>query len=161
MRTILLLAGLSLLTVGTVGIPEPAEADDAVAAKVYTEFLASRGIESTVDPDGDVQFQITRGDRKKTLVLFVNSDDPGFFRVALPNIWPIESTEERARALKAVNDVTRDMKVAKAYVVNDNVWVSVELFVPGPASWQAAFDRVLTVIDQATMSFVKHMNGER
>lgn len=161
MRTILLLAGLTLSTIGTASFPEPAQANDAVATKVYTDFLAARGIESTVDSDGDVQFKITRGERTSTMILFVDSKDPTFFRIVLPNIWPIESIEERARVLRAANDVTRDMKVAKAYVVDDNVWIAVELFVPGPAAWQAAFDRVLTVIEEATITFVKQINKGR
>ena len=52
-----------------------------------------------------------------------------FFRLVFPNFWEIESDGERAQALGAAQEATADTKVAKVFLVKDNVWASVELFV--------------------------------
>ena len=120
---------------------------------LYQDYLKGRGIESRIDSDGDIQF-----DYEDSLYFIeVNEDDPEFFRVVMPNIWPIESEKERIQVIKACDIVNRNMKCTKANTVSDDVWVSVELFVGRPDSFKEVFDRCIAAIDSGIATFVEEM----
>ena len=87
----------------------------------------------------------------------VNENDNEFFRVVLFNIWPIESDSEYVEAAVAVNEVNKQMKVAKAYITDDNVWVACELFVGSPENFRPVWQRCMDVIDQGVDTFVEGM----
>lgn len=122
-----------------------ARADDkGVAAtekalqSMYVSFLNEKGFDGVaVDKDGDVEFR----DDKFTFFIAVTEKDPQFFQVVLPAFWSLDSAEERARAFMAVNKTNSQVKAAKLYVVNNNTWVSVEMFVEKPEDFKAVFDR--------------------
>lgn len=79
-----------------------------------------------LDKDGDVEFKY----EGKTYFLSVTPDDPVFFRLILPNIWPIESEPERTQVHIAVDHVNAEAKVAKAYIAQEDVWLAIECFLP-------------------------------
>lgn len=119
----------------------------------FMSMLADHGIEGWIDSDGDVQF--TYNDRN--YFVEVNEDDPEFYRVVLFNIWPIESNSEAVEVAFAVDAVNRDQKVAKAYTIDDNVWIGVELFIENPGQAKAVFQRSLDVIESSVDVFVSNM----
>ncbi len=120
---------------------------------LYLGVLEQISLEGRVDGDGDVQFEY----EDKTYFLEVNESDTEFYRLAMPNIWPIESELERLKVLKAVNEVNKTKKVAKAYVVNDNVWIAVEMFIPKPDTFISSLERQINVIQQSVELFVEAM----
>ncbi|MEL6347490.1 MAG: YbjN domain-containing protein [Myxococcota bacterium] len=161
LRPLALLFGLTMIS-STAIAQQPSKLQpapnntQAVAAKILTDyqtFLAAQGLSPSVDSDGDVRF--TRNERG--YFIEVNEDDPTFYRLVLYNIWPIESEAERMKALAACNQVNSQLKVAKAYVTNDNVWVAVELFLDSPDQYKGTFDRTLRTIDRAVDVFVSQM----
>ena len=105
------------------------------------------------DGDGDVQFSYN----DRTYFIEVNEDDNEFFRVVLPNIWPIESVSEGLQVVQACDEVNRSMKCTKAYVTNDDVWIAVELFLSSPDDFKGVFDRCLAAIEQGLETFVEEM----
>lgn len=121
---------------------------------MYMGILEKEGLSGKVDSDGDVQFKY----EDHTYFFGVSDSDLSFYRVVLPNIWPIESELERLKVLKAVNEVNETKKVVKAYVVNDNVWLTVELFVSDPEDFKKHFMRQIRAIESSTSSFVELMN---
>lgn len=154
MRFALLLAVLTM--------SPPSLAQEPVAPEViqqrYLTYLKSKGLEGGIDSDGDVTFSRAARGRELSFFIDVDPKDTQYFTVVLPNIWKIESEAERTRVLKAVDKVNRDIKVAKASTVNDNVWISIELFVAGPNQFAGVFERSLTAIDDACDLFVQQMN---
>ncbi len=120
---------------------------------LYTNFLIGEGLEGTIDSDGDVQFEYN----ERTYFLEVNEEDQEFFRLVLPNIWPIESIKEGLEVVQACDVVNRSMKCTKAYVTNDNVWVAVELFIERPDDFEGVFQRCLTAIENGIDKFVEEM----
>lgn len=120
---------------------------------LYMDFLEDKGIPGRVDSDGDVQFEYN----DRTYFIEVNENDNEFFRVVLFNIWPVESSSEAVEVAFACNEVNRQMKVAKAYITNDNVWMACELFVGNPADFEEVFERCLEVIDSGVEIFVENM----
>jgi hypothetical protein len=121
--------------------------------ELYQGVLKQIGVASEVDGDGDVTFEY----EEHSYFFEVNEDDTEFYRLVIPNIWPIESELERLSVLKAVNSVNMTKKVAKAYVVNDNVWIAVELFVDKPDDFIGQLERHLNVIEQSIELFVDEM----
>lgn len=121
--------------------------------QMYVEYLDVLGFSPTVDSDGDVQFRT----KDRTYFIQVNDKDSEYFRIVLPNVWPIESDVERLMVYEAVNKANAQTKVAKLHTVGDNVWVGVELFVPTPEAFKAVFVRSLSAIDSGVDNFVEAM----
>lgn len=146
----------ALLSMVLWAMPATATAQsEAELQKMYLRFLDKElDIEGTIDSDGDVQFQWN----EHTYFIEVNEGDPEFFRVAIFNIWPIESEEERAQVLAAVDVVNRQMKVAKAYTTtSDNVWIAAEVFISEVDDYESFLVRCLNVIEEGIQVFVDEM----
>ncbi len=147
---------ISILFWGLTFIPQTLSAQsysESELQEMYLSYLKSQGMDGSVDSDGDVQF--TYEDR--TYFIEVSEDDPNFFRVVLFNFWPIESHQESVQVAFACNEVNNQMKVAKAYMANDNTWMACELFVDRPDHFKAVFMRCLKVIDDGVDIFVEEM----
>mgnify|MGYP006296421371 CR=1 FL=1 len=120
---------------------------------LYTRFLEDRGYETGIDSDGDVTFKIDG----RTYFIETADSDLQYFRMALPNIWPIESEKERIQATAAANKATAQLIVAKVYVVNDNVWVATEILLGSYKDFALVFDRCLDLIDNGVDAYVSGM----
>lgn len=155
MRSFLMTA--CLFTALLTATAAPAHANQPAAQKAYMTFLQSKGYIPALDSDGDVTFKTSMGGRSLSLFIEASGTDAQFFRVVLPNIWPIESEAERQKVLAACNAANAKLKVAKVYMSGDNVWVAVELFLATPDQYQAVFDRSLSVLSQAVDTFVAAM----
>lgn len=121
--------------------------------EMYSKVLDKRGWSPVVDADGDVQFEA----EDRTYFIEVNEDDLDYFRLVLPNIWPIESFKEGLDVLIACDEVNSTVKVARAYTVQDNVWVEVDIFVRRPKDFEDVLDRCMESIDLAVNTFVDAM----
>ena len=120
---------------------------------MYQNFLEGKGLEGIIDGDGDVQFSYN----EHTFFFEVNESDTEFFRLVLPNIWPIESISEGLEAVQACDEINRSMKCTKAYITNDNVWIAVEFFLDQPNDFKAVFDRSIEAIEDGVKKFVDKM----
>jgi hypothetical protein len=121
--------------------------------ELFIGILAQINVEGEIDGDGDIQFEY----EDRSYFLEVNENDTEFYRLVLPNIWPIESELERLKVLKAVNEVNKTKKVAKAYTTNDNVWITVEMFVDKPDNFIGSLERQFKVINESVKLFVEKM----
>ncbi|MCW7752654.1 hypothetical protein OOT00_01485 [Desulfobotulus sp. H1] len=122
---------------------------------LYMEYLKGEGYRPEVDEDGDVMFRR----EGKIYFLFVTEDDSDFFRLVLPNIWPIESIEENLQVLAAADFSNALSKVSKVYTVNDDVWVSIEMFLPSQKDFSQIFRRSMEALDNGVANFVRKMQG--
>jgi hypothetical protein len=129
--------------------------DKTECTQVYLEYLRENGYRPQLDGDGDVVFKY----EGKTFLIFVDEEDPGFFRLVFPNFWPIEDEAERVRAWQAATEATASTKVAKVFLVEDNVWASVELFMGAPSGFAAVFGRCLDAIMVGVSTFATQMKA--
>lgn len=143
---------LFVVLIMAISLPAVAQTESELQT-MYMDVLKQIGIAGRVDGDGDVQFEYA----DHSYFLEVNEDDPEFFRLVLPNIWPIESELERLKVLKAVNEVNTTKKVAKAYSVNDNVWIAVEMFITKPDDFVGTLERHFSVLEESITVFVDAM----
>jgi hypothetical protein len=120
---------------------------------LYSNYLRSEGYVPEVDKDGDLVFKVEGG----TYVLFTHEDDPEYFFILFPSFWPIESEKERSEAYVAANLATAKTKVAKVYVLGDNVSASVELLFGDPEQFKPIFRRALSMLRGAVGMFAEKM----
>lgn len=131
-------------------------AEKAAVQKLYMDFLVEEGYRPEIDADGDVQFK----SEGKTYFINVVEDDPTYFRIVLANIWPIESPEERIKCLIAVDHSNAKSKVTKSYLVKDNVWVGIEIFLPERKDFREVFQRCMGALSNGVTHFVNKMREE-
>jgi hypothetical protein len=123
---------------------------------MYQEFLSDEGYKPELDEDGDVRFKR----EGKTYFINVEASDPECFRVVLANIWPIESEDERKQVMVAMDHCNAQAKVAKAYMVKDNVWVAIETFIAKPEDFKVIFQRSLSALDHGVSLYATRMRQE-
>lgn len=114
------------------------------------------GFRPQIDSDGDVVFKYEGA----SYFIDVDENDEQFVRIAFPNFWKIESKEEHARAVECAHDATKTIKVAKIFVVGDNVWGTIELFVADDESFGPVFMRSLSALRGAAHAFADAMRSE-
>ena len=123
---------------------------------LYMEYLKKEGYVPEIDEDGDVMFKYNGG----TYFVAVDEEDLEFFQVVFPNFWEIESVSERQQALEACDKSNRDSKVSKIYLMGDNTWGAVEIFVQRPDGFKPVFKRAMSALENGVETFVKEMRGE-
>jgi hypothetical protein len=146
----LFLMALVLATGFTLPLAAQSETD---LQELFIDVLEMINVEGEIDGDGDVQFEY----QDHSYFLEVNENDTEFYRLVLPNIWPIESELERLKVFKAIDEVNKTKKVVKAYTTNDNVWITVEMFMDKPDNFIGSFERQFEVINGAVELFVEKM----
>jgi hypothetical protein len=146
----LILITLVLITGFTLSLAAQSETE---LQELFLEILDQINVDGEIDGDGDIQFEY----KDRSYFLEVNENDTEFYRLVLPNIWPIESALERLKVLKAINEVNKTKKVAKAYATNDNVWITVEMFIDKPDNFIGSLERQFKVINEAVDLFVEEM----
>ncbi|AWI08499.1 T3SS (YopN, CesT) and YbjN peptide-binding chaperone 1 [Ereboglobus luteus] len=124
--------------------------------KLYMDALEQQGYRPELDQDGDVRFR----HEGNSYFIEVREDDPMFFRVVMPNFWDIESPKERARIIEAANITCSDIKVAKVFIVRNDTWCAVELFLPEQELFAPILQRCLIAIRAAVNTFTEHMRSQ-
>ena len=108
--------------------------------ELVKEFLSSEGYRYEIDGDGDIHFEY----EGVNLYFTVDNNDQSFFRLIMPGIYEVENNREKV--LEAINTVTRDMKVLKAFLVGDLLWLAVEIFIDSTPELEDFFPRCLRLL---------------
>lgn len=108
--------------------------------ELVKEYLSSEGYRYNIDGDGDIHFKY------EGLSLFFTADknDQSYFRLIMPSIYTLEGN--RTKVLEAINTVTRDLKVIKAFLVEDNLWLAVEMFIDSSPKLEDFFPRCMGLL---------------
>ncbi|WP_087723748.1 T3SS (YopN, CesT) and YbjN peptide-binding chaperone 1 [Pandoraea sp. PE-S2T-3] len=117
-------------------------------------YLQGEGYSAHLDDDGDIAF------KREGLqyVLCFDQSDPGYGKLLLPNVYQIESQESLSRALIAMDEINRQMKVVKIYTVRDQVWLTVELWFADQTCWCPLLGRSMRALSHALMKFAEAIN---
>lgn len=108
--------------------------------ELVKEFLSNEGYRFDVDGDGDIHFKF----EGVNLYFTVDKDDQNYFRLIMPNIYQLEGN--RVKVLEAINTVARDLKVIKAFLVEDYLWLTVELFIDSTPELEDFFPRCMGLL---------------
>lgn len=124
--------------------------------ELYLSFLKREGYIPKLDEDGDISFK----SESKNYYIFIDEKDPQFFRLVFPGFWEIENEKERARVLMAASHATWQTKCAKVFMVKDNVWASIEIFVAEPKDFEPVFSRSMAALRTSVSNFVAKMREQ-
>lgn len=124
---------------------------------VYLDMLAELGFRPERTSTGNAVFKY----EGRTHYLYANETDPDYFQLVCPNFWSIDSVEELQRALYCASEISRDTKVAKAYINDDETRVSiaVEMFVDDLDHLRPIFTRTLNALSWAVSEFRQRMRA--
>lgn len=123
-------------------------------AELCRDVLLDEGYRATFDDDGDVVFKA-----EGLNLIVILDDDETFFRLVMPNIWSIDSPSERANAVRAAHDVTKEIKVAKVFCTENSVWCSAELFFGEADHFKSVINRVIQVVCLSRNRFAEKMRA--
>ncbi len=126
------------------------------ATEKYIDYLKQEGYVPQLDMQGNIVFKR----EGLTYVLFTSLDDPNFLRLVCPGIWKIDSDELRARTLAALNLVCANIKVVKAFVVDDQVWVAAETFLETEESYKTELPRLLALVAFGVQTSVNQVRSQ-
>jgi hypothetical protein len=120
--------------------------------QTYRDYLTKQGYCPQAHDDY-VAFNYQGG----TYLLPAEDQDPTYFRLILPNFWPIASEQERTRANAAACDVTASLKGVKVFPLGNAISATVEIFLPHQDAWTEVFARALHVLQLGAHSFCATM----
>lgn len=102
-------------------------------------WLKEQGFRCERDDDGDIRF------RYQGLGMFCCKDsDNNYLRIIMPGIYDVAG--DRERVLEAINTIARELKVIKAFLVNDSLWLSIEMFIDSTPNIDDFIERCLNVM---------------
>lgn len=116
-------------------------------------WLSTEGYKYDIDSDGDVHFKY----EGVHLYFTVDSNDQSFFRIIMPSIYQVDGN--RTKVLEAANSVTRDLKVLKAFLVDDRLWLTIEMFLDASPELEDFFPRCLSLLKQGREMIAQQIFG--
>lgn len=85
--------------------------------------------------------------------LSVDKNDSEFCRLFLPQIYQLEGN--RTKVLEAINTLTIEMKAIKAFLVEDQLWLSIEMIVPHDASVCEVLERCFGILSEGRIRIAR------
>lgn len=120
--------------------------------KTIQEFLISEGYRPEVSG-----CYIALKHEGRRYYVAIDEENDQHYSIVFPSFWPIESDEERARALAAANKATGELKVAKVYVHDTDVWATLEAFCACPEHYLPVLLREIRAVSAAVRAFALAM----
>ncbi len=117
-------------------------------------FLRQQGFCPEVDEDnGNILFKYQMAN-----FLFINNDeDEEFFQLLMPGIYDV-TDDNRDVVLEAANKVNHSIKVVKACVVNDSVWLFFENLLDHTPEVDDIIPRALAILQGARQHFYQEIS---
>jgi hypothetical protein len=121
-------------------------------SEMVFEYLKNQGLMPRIDDDNDIIFKY----QMLTFIYFNNDEDEMFFRLALPGIFDV-TDENRVTVLEAMNEVNKGMKVAKAYIPREDVWLATEIMMDSTPVLGDMVPRLLNILLHSREEFYKQI----
>ncbi len=112
------------------------------------QFLQQQGFCPEQQENGNIVFRF----EMKTFLFINNDSDEQFFQLALPGIYDVNE-ENRELVLEACNKTNFNIKVAKACLWDDTVWVFFENLMDQSPEVSSIIPRALGILKHAQQSF--------
>lgn len=122
--------------------------------EMVMNFLRQQGFCPEVDEDnGNIMFKYQMAN-----FLFINNDeDEEFFQLLMPGIYDV-TDDNRDVVLEAANKVNHSIKVVKACVVNDSVWLFFENLLDHTPEVDDIIPRALAILQGARQHFYQEIS---
>jgi Putative bacterial sensory transduction regulator len=118
----------------------------------YSDFLATEGFRPELTQNGNVRFRR----EGRSYVIYVDADDPTYFRLVLAFSADDKSPQARIRRLEGINTASNEVKVVKAFLDNDgDPTFAAEMFLVVPGDFKTTLTRLLRAMDNAYDKYTK------
>lgn len=122
--------------------------------EMVLDFLRQQGFCPEVDEDnGNILFKY----QMAGFLYMNNSDDQEFFQLIMPNICSV-TEDNREMILEAANSINGSIKVVKACVLEDSVWLLFENFLDSSPDVSDILPRALNALQGARQEFYKQLS---
>jgi hypothetical protein len=122
--------------------------------EVYEQWFKNVGIIYNIDEDGDLHFKY----QTCNFYILNPKNDTNFLHIILPNIWSIDSEEERANALKVANELNMNRKALKVFITESNTILTVEMFIDSTPDVEDFMERILDILISGRTLFAQKMH---
>ncbi len=121
--------------------------------EIYKKWLSENGLIYNVDEDGDLHFKY----QMCNFYIMNPHNDKLFLQVMLPNIWSIDSEEERTNALIVANKLNMQRKALKVFITQESTILTVEMFIDNTPDVEDFMERILNILIQGREGFAEGM----
>ena len=111
------------------------------------EYLQKEGFVPTRESFG-IAFRY----QMKNYLFLDNDDDPSFFQLVMPGICDVND-DNRTRVHLAMDAMNASVKVAKAAIINDSVWLFAELLIDSTPELGDIVPRALGILQHGYKVF--------
>ena len=108
--------------------------------ELVKQYLSAEGYKYDIDSDGDIHFRY----EGVNLFFTVDHNDQLYFRIIMPNIYQLEGN--RTKVLEAINTVSANLKVLKAFLVEDYLWLAIEMYIDTNPELEDFFPRCMRLL---------------
>ena len=99
---------------------EASKADPTFKIVYLEQLLREEGYLPKIDEDGDLVFK----SEGKGVYIAADPNDADYVRILMPNIWTIDSEEERDLVARVCSSVNKSVKVAKVFAVGKGFFIA-------------------------------------
>lgn len=117
------------------------------------KFLNATGVEGTVDENGDIQFDF----EDHHYFITFDSEDDNYIHMYVQDYWPLDYEEEYELAYYACHVASKDAYGAKAYVKDEHIWVSCEVYIENLDDYEELIQLNMNNINNALQIVYKEM----
>lgn len=111
------------------------------------------GYFARIDDDGDICFKF----EGRSYFIQAQQEDAFYVRVVYPAFWSIADQSERRRALFAANQANAQIKIAKIFIMKDDVWADAEHLLSDIVGFEDRLKRSLSAIQAGAHVFREAM----
>ncbi len=122
-------------------------------SEMVLNFLRQQGFIPEVDEGGNIDFKY----QMASFVFINNDEDEEFFQLMMPCIFDV-TDDNRDMVMEAANKVNRQIKVVKACVINDSVWLLFESLLDHSPEVSDIIPRALNILQGARRQFYEEMS---
>ena len=110
------------------------------ASDLVENWLKEQGFKNERDNDGDLHFKY----QGANLYCYNDDNDKQFLRIVMPGIYQIDG--DRMKVLEAINTICRNIKAIKAFLVEDHLWLAIEMFIDSTPDIDDFIERCLDIL---------------
>lgn len=92
----------------------------------------------------------------RNFVFLTDENDPYYFQVVLPNIYEVDG--DRRFVLEAIHTIISEKKALKAYIIDDNVWLAIEMFIDTTPDINNILGRCIDILNIGYNKFAIEMS---
>lgn len=122
------------------------------ACDLVENWLKEQGFRTERDADNDVRFSY-----QGVHMFCCDNSDESYLHIIMPGIYDVDG--DRERVLEAINTISRDIKAIKAFLVDNSLWLSIEMFIDSTPDVEDFIKRCLDILIAGRNRIAKEILG--